>query len=507
MRTLFTIFFLLLIASPLYSQELEEWYSLSNTSAAGVSYLPGFSAEGGMNAITVGNMPNSPTWFNRFPFDTVNQFSWSPNKGSAVVNQADFNGDGIMDYIDFNGFVYKGIQKNQPPEKTPVAQYKFTQGEFSSQSQYSIMDVNKDGNDDMVICEQSSGASAVLLGDRDLTKMKMVSIEKQSNPQEIPVCAFANSEGKARRIIYRTNLETKFEGFALQSINIRAANDTLKADVFDLHNIGHYSKNYNSSWYFFNLPSAHLYTSKKYNELSFIFRESHDYPVMFDTNRVYNIENDSMKYALSYPVVITPAWFGGLNTSVDEDDKEDHLWVDRQPVIKGNKLFPRYRILSGNPSEENNYNKTIGYFTGLHCGGIRCVIKAIGDITGDGIGDIIEVEDYNCVTIYKGRARQTTKGVEEKANFDFTIHSSEPNPIGKDRNALLPITIEQPCSYTLTLYDISGKSICEIFKGELPFGDIKIPLTLISYNLSAGFYTLRLSDGKHTSDRGILLTN
>lgn len=75
---------LLLIAAPLFAQkpvvelpELQEWYSVSGT-GSGVSYLPGFSSDGGMNAIAVA-APNSPTWYNRFAYDTVNQFSWSPN--------------------------------------------------------------------------------------------------------------------------------------------------------------------------------------------------------------------------------------------------------------------------------------------------------------------------------------------------------------------------------------------------------------------------------------------
>ena len=103
MKTLLSLFSLILIlAVPVFAQEpiqnlpiLQEWYSWPGAYGKVISYLPNFKKNGGENAIVQGRK-NNPTWFNRFAYDTVNQFSWKDDGANYIV-RGDFNGDGFAD--------------------------------------------------------------------------------------------------------------------------------------------------------------------------------------------------------------------------------------------------------------------------------------------------------------------------------------------------------------------------------------------------------------------------
>ncbi|HYF03008.1 MAG TPA: VCBS repeat-containing protein [Patescibacteria group bacterium] len=131
-----------------------------------VSFLPNFY--NGKDAIVVSVPdPTNPflpmhfhTWLNRFPGDTQNVFSW---KGGNVKS-GDFNGDGITDYVDGAGYIYKGIQNGQPPMPEPVARY--ISGE-------NIFDFNSDGFDDIYAINEDK----ILYGSTDLTKLVSVNAE------------------------------------------------------------------------------------------------------------------------------------------------------------------------------------------------------------------------------------------------------------------------------------------------------------------------------------------
>ncbi len=62
----------------------------------------------GKGALVVYTSEGVKTWLLRFPGDTMNVFSWE--KGSSNIKTGDFNGDGITDYVDENGYIYEGIK-------------------------------------------------------------------------------------------------------------------------------------------------------------------------------------------------------------------------------------------------------------------------------------------------------------------------------------------------------------------------------------------------------------
>ncbi|MCC6845478.1 MAG: hypothetical protein IT283_04075, partial [Bacteroidetes bacterium] len=69
----------------------------------------------------------------------------------------------------------------------------------------------------------------------------------------------------------------------------------------------------------------------------------------------------------------------------------------------------------------------------------------------------------------------------------------------------IPITIEKSGHYVLTLYSLTGAEIVRVFEGELSEGSHNIVLEPKLYALSAGMYSLRLSDGIATRERAIMV--
>jgi hypothetical protein len=185
--------------------------------------------------------------------------------------------------------------------------------------------------------------------------------------------------------------------------------------------------------------------------------------------------------------------------SVDGDDKEDY--IGGGGILRGSKFTDGYFIISGNPVGQPFIAR--GFIPRISCGANN-IVKAIGDVTGDGIGDLAEGGRDGCFTIYKGINWQSTS-VTEQMHTTFTLHSSEPNPIVREKKAVVPITIEQPGVYSLTLYDLSGRKLGDVFSGELPSGEVRLPFDAKALNIPAGMYELRLSDGKHSREHAIVV--
>lgn len=486
---------LLFVIAPLHAQtpvvelpELEEWYSVSGV-GLGISYLPGFSSNGGMNTIVIAT-PNGATWYNRFAYDTVNQFSWSPNYGSEIVNQGDFNGDGIMDYMDLYGYIYKGIEKNQPPERTPVIQYKFEL--FSSWRK--VLDINNDGYDDIIIpCREGvlggTPLFVILLGNKDFTKMQMITINDKVFKNNILIGAFMNQEGKARVITYKLD-SLGWEGFVLYSLDFLngGIGENLQVSLKLLDNIGEYLPDKTKPKYK-EYASSEIYYNKQDKQAALL--------IPHGSLSIYSIEQDKFHYKYDNPR--TTAKIFPFQTSIDGSGKQ--AW---------GRLSWDILFYTGNPTEDTIPKAKFGSFYNNKTTYASRMV-GIGDVTGDGVGDIaINYEDLagsgsNDIVIVKGISPTAVN--EGNNKHFFTMGVTEPNPIGMSRIATLPINLEKYGHYILTISDSNGKMIGELFSGELPVGEQRLSLTLKSFNLSSGFYTLRLSDGKNTCEHGILITN
>ena len=208
----------------------------------------------------------------------------------------------------------------------------------------------------------------------------------------------------------------------------------------------------------------------------------------------YRIENDSIKFTIH-----NASWGTVLAGSIDGDKQED-LVVAGGRYVNG-QLQKGFSILSGNPLDEAHIR---AWITQPYCGYSSSIVY-VGDVNNDGIGDLAFGSSDGCFSIFLGLDWRKLSASNAPTTPDFTLHQSEPSPIGKDGMAVLPITLAHAGVYTLDVYDLTGKRIGEMFHGELPSGEVRLPLDVKSYNLSSGMFALRLTDGKHTRERAIVI--
>ncbi len=457
--------------------EMQEWYRWDGAQGGYISYLPGFSADGGMNAITQ-KRDGDPTWFNRFAYDTTNQFSW--NGGAWTVVQLDLNGDGIPDYIDGEGRVYQGLEKGKPPG-AGFGRYERGGDKFF------VADFNKDGFDDMLTPTNEAKTFRIIFGGKDLTRLRSTQ-GYYLRPYSTGVSAYINEKGEPRLLtFYRTNVS---EGFYLDALQFETKGDSIVVSLKQLSSIQETKADKNQQIFYPTMSG--LYINKAANERTFLVSTK------AGDIRMYSTVMDKFSLQLTQKRGIGYLYL--LQGSVDGDSIPDITTM----IFYNNVL--RACIISGSPLLGFEPRAILGAVSGK-CDITSSTVFYIGDVTGDGIGDIGIADSYSgCFSIFKGIDWRKLSVVAETGKPDFTLRQTEPNPVSPTGMAILPATLAHAGEYMLEVYDLTGKRLGELFKGELPVGDVRIPLNIKSLNIAAGMFTLRLSDGRHTQERAFVIT-
>ena len=487
---------LLILAAPLHAQEpivqdlpeLQEWYSWSGAKGAHISYLPNFdTANGGINAVTQ-KRDNNSTWFNRFAYDTTNQFTWA---STWVVTRADLNGDGITDYIDAAGNVYQGVKKNSPPERVLGVSYGGLQGGGF------VGDFNNDGYQDIIVPTREAQTFMIQFGGSDLLHLQRttVSMPPFAFSSWTGIAAYVTESKQGRFISYRKDSFT--EGYYLYGLIFEGTpSDSI---IVSLNELSFVQEKLNDKKEQIFVPSETMFYYD-YERNNYFFNFIEGTPTINSgklRTRAYEIKSDAfilIKY--NAPGAIA---YGALNGSIDGDSIPDVV-LPKTGTQNGEKKRYFY-VYSGNPIY-NELPRT--FFQYYKCDG-DIDIKYIGDVTGDGIGDVA----YGCSSngdfrIFKGVDWRLVN-VKESAIPKLTVYQTEPNPVNNSGLLVLPMSIERRGHYTVTLYNLAGKLLGELFSGELPSGENRLPLNVSSYNLPSGMYTLRLSDGKQIRERAFSL--
>ena len=456
--------------------ELQEWYSwkgsIFNTGGR-VSYLPGFdSVCGGLNAITQHRNGKDIVWYNRFPFDTANQFQWK-SKGAYGVYQIDFNNDGLPEYVDDNGFVYTTTKKGNKPNPEPVDTL-FNKGLYSPL----IGDMNNDGFTD-VIDPNSETSFDVIFGNQDLTKILSVSVQF-SKPSDY-IGGYFSESGKPRIILF--NDWGSFESFAIYAVTITYTGNQPSVALEQLDII----RTFKGS------------SEKIYDYLStfFIYDESSKITILVANrddiiaSEIWKIENDKFvgskktkKFGSSVESVLSSSITGvGTQTLIHPTliNNAYHFGVFSSDIWNDTTLYAYVKY-------QDKYNWEVNF-------------SSIGDVNNDGINDVAAGYEGG-IDIYLGIDILNKAPFESVGSF-FKIHQNIPNPVQKDRKTLLPVSLKQGGNYAITLYSLQGSKIKDLFSGELSEGEHKIPLDLMG--LSAGMYIVKMSTGSISRERAIMI--
>ncbi|MBL7999813.1 MAG: VCBS repeat-containing protein, partial [Candidatus Kapabacteria bacterium] len=137
---------------------LKEWWRADNMGYGvdGMTWIDNFY--NGKGALVVGTPKGVQTWQLRYPWDTVNIFTWTG--GSGNLKTGDFNGDGVTDYIDQKGNVYKGSRNGLPELTTIRVGFPSSEG----LSPFFVGDFNRDGKSDVFHFSSLNGSSYERIG-------------------------------------------------------------------------------------------------------------------------------------------------------------------------------------------------------------------------------------------------------------------------------------------------------------------------------------------------------
>jgi hypothetical protein len=467
---------LLLLASmaPLCAQPvLQEWWRAPENMTVGqeITYLPNFYQGKGAMAIMYNG--RGVTWLNKYPGDTNNIFSW---KGGLPIYTGDLDGDGVQDYVDGSGYVYKGQGNGQLPKMVTVLSLPSLDYGYTL-----ITDINKDGKQDVLFVGERSGVKikfAVMLGKSPLDSLRTqelnAGIPYQGSEEDYEAPALYNGPDSLPRIvIYRTRrfMNTPIDNFLLY----RAfwAKDSSEP-VFDMVDEirGNDTK---------RLFTGDIYTYKNGDrQTTGLFVRN------YESTKLYCFQNNGRSLRLVWTLAtigkdlyFEPP-FGCLNHSLDGDEHPE--WY--------------YSI----------YDKKLGTVTTYVCkGGIipdstaQCIITrscyeeltSIDDINNDSIADIITGSSPyssipNCTSIFLGPGIINSSGADASDRNILNLDDPAPHPV--IQGSKVHLRADKAGNYTLQIRDLQGRQQSVPFQGFLPAGEHFLPLSL--HDITHGVYQL-----------------
>lgn len=157
---------------------------------------------------------------------------------------------------------------------------------------------------------------AIIFGNKDITKMQMIPLASKDFRWDVLVGAYMNQDGKARIVSYR-NDNTRWEGFILQSVDVKGGQTggDIKIVLNIMDSFGSYLSPNEQPKYEQIYPF--IYQNRK-NKSSISLGII---PNGSGTTQFYSIENDKFISKRTIKNVL----FEPLNQSIDNDSTDD--WI------------------------------------------------------------------------------------------------------------------------------------------------------------------------------------
>ncbi len=456
---------------------LQEWWRADNMGYGvnGMTWLDNFY--NGKGALVISTPKGVQTWQLRYPWDTVNVFTWSG--GDANIKAGDCNGDGIMDYVDAKGNLYQGIANGQLPKPQPIAQ-------ATQNAPWITADFNQDGRTDFINVLSAQALMEITLGKADLAQMTKSTFPLQGIDSMNRVLHGFATANKELRIICRhlrwNNISTfpyritTSDGFRLLRIWWDNTTQTPKTEILkDVSwNVNNGDGEYWLSSILQSETNHYLIASTKINGDN------------SKTNLViYDLSNDTFD-KISETRMDGIAGIYGLAHSIDKDSVPDWFIKNQDgwtcnfysgsslPVLNlmgTAKVCHADYVCSTAPVRSPNYSS-------LCIGG---TYFSSGDESS--CWSIINLPD-------------SVVSVSETDSDDFHLSIRVlPNPTEQSNYPMVEITSDKNRVCNLFLVDLSGKQI--LLQSDLQITEGVFNVTINNqYASSAGHYFLRLTDGK-----------
>lgn len=501
MKTHLVVVVFLLFSAPLTAQQdysklptLPVWYELNDTGyGQAMTYLPNFdTARKGFNALAhYVNENTNPTWYNRFQGDTENMFDWG--KRVLVSDRADFNGDGVIDYyVNGRGMIFRGIENGKPPKIPADAEYNF---------QHSVVigtfpaDFNSDGKSDIILRSsdvptKNQYLGSILLGNSDLTKMQLILLSHTFDSTECIVDAFAKGDGTGRMVTMVRDDFQRIGKMVLWKLNFSLSGTETKIQYQRLAEL--------SVPYTPSLSSAGIIGIHRNNQHTII---------RFDNT--YALENDTFIF-VAKP---TYRYSRALTHSMSDVEKPGFLGIGNIDDPDPNKR-PGL-LLQGDPRHDTVPFARVPLFYYENGDNTWSYTEAIsiGDVNNDGAGDlaihyqgVINFEEVRRFVIYLGIPKNTSvETIKPEATGGLAINYLSPNPVSRRGALQLRISSPSPTQCVLSLTDLQGDMILELWRGTTEGGTQTIPIELGKFALYGGWYNLRLSCTDGSVKTGIII--
>ena len=467
--------------------QLKEWWRADNMQYAkyGMTWLENFYQ--GKGALVVWTPQGVKTWLLRFPGDTMNVFTWE--KGSANIKTGDFNGDGIIDYIDEKSNIYQGIKNGELP-KTEAVYFGGYYPEIS-------VDVNGDGNDDIFNFPSSSlprppAEMKVAFGYKDLNKMYWQTIPMSHIDSNNAVVG-CFTKGKEIYVVCRRYFWHYEKAYSvidrdgLRLVRVWWDGGGFKSEVLDEFTVD--TQNGTGIYW---VGALHLLAQGNpyYICATQILGKVDNSDVA-----IYDLSNDKFEKRSSTRIDRISG-IGVLHHSIDGDSIQD-WWV---------RYFQtnRYSDISFYSGAIQNSTQPIGRYNVCQIASLASVPLTDSNpqnavVIGGNDGD-----SYYCFRVVKP---SEIVGVlqEEPESYPLTIQIISPQPVKSNQSLQIRFSSIVKGNYEVSLYSTTGRIVFTMSSAEQTASSQILSIPLTGYSISKGVYWLRLKVGSEQVQQKLIV--